>query len=355
MTGTDGASTYTRATMERGILGGPRRADADALYTEASAALAQGASQLRALSERLRVSITDDLTAPVSGGSPSDDDVVPGMREEHLARARGLLARLDLTVEDLDESRRFLERGLDGDPLAGVPQASDERSTGLGGTALRILEAQERERARIAEELHDGPAQVLANAAFQVEIVDRALRADPAAAASELRRLRAILDVELVRIRGFIHQLRPALDEAGGLDGALADAAERLTDETGIRTWLDLNAPESALDLPRRTAVVRVAQEALRNARKHSAASEVRVSTRLVDEHGNGRRSWLLEVSDDGRGFNVVETSEQRRRKHFGLRFMRERAQLVGAELEIDSGIAAGTTVRLRFREVARD
>ena len=80
--------------------------------------------------------------------------------------------------------------------------------------AMALLEAHEQERSRLAEELHDGPAQALANAIFQTEIVDRALREDPAAARTELLALRRMLERELDTLRGYINQLRPSLGEA---------------------------------------------------------------------------------------------------------------------------------------------
>jgi two-component system sensor histidine kinase DegS len=222
--------------------------------------------------------------------------------------------------------------------------------------ALRILEAQEQERARLAEELHDGPAQALANAIFRLEIVDRALRSQPAVAAKELRALRAVLEREMDRLRAFIHQLRPSLEEPDGLASAVGDAAERLVEETGIAVDVDLAAPEGMLDLPRRTAVLRIALEALRNIRKHSGAARVRVSTRLeAPAAGSDHPSWVLEVADDGRGFRIDEADARATRRHFGLRFMRERAQLVGAALEIKSDQAGGTTIRLSLDPLAEE
>jgi two-component system sensor histidine kinase DegS len=214
--------------------------------------------------------------------------------------------------------------------------------------ALQLLEAQEEERARVAEELHDGPAQALANISFQVEIVDRTLRADPAAVGRELDELRRLLHRESDRLRGFIHQLRPPLVEETGLENALREMAELLTEETGIPVDLSLEAPPASLDLVHRSAVLRVTQEALRNVRKHARASRVWLTTRLeegtVDQPAGG---WVLEIRDDGEGFEVNEELAPTARHHFGLRFMRERARHVGARLEIRSAPGLGTTVRL--------
>jgi two-component system nitrate/nitrite sensor histidine kinase NarX len=86
--------------------------------------------------------------------------------------------------------------------------------------------------------------------------------------------------------------------------------------------------------------VLRIVQEALQNVRKHAAATSVVVSTVLEDGQ------WVLEVRDDGRGFDTGAVAA-RGRRNFGLQFMRERAELVGAQFEVRSRPEAGTVVRL--------
>jgi signal transduction histidine kinase len=83
--------------------------------------------------------------------------------------------------------------------------------------------------------------------------------------------------------------------------------------------------------------------------RKHSGAERVRLRTRLEAADPPDHDWWILEIQDDGRGFSQDEVALQAGRRHFGLRFMRERAQLVGGWLEIVSEAAAGTTVRLKL------
>jgi signal transduction histidine kinase len=218
-----------------------------------------------------------------------------------------------------------------------------------GEVGRLVLEAHESERARLAEALHDGPAQVLSNAVLRIRVVERALRDDPASAMAELDGLRQDLERETERLRDYIRQLRPAALEPGDLGTELSEVAGQLRVDPGLEVAIDLSAPEDELDPEALTAVLRIALEALRNIRKHARAARVRVATRLepaepADEPG----WWILEVEDDGKGF-VVDAPETAGRRHFGLRFMRERAQQVGGQLEIVSGAAAGTTVRLRL------
>lgn len=221
--------------------------------------------------------------------------------------------------------------------------------------AMALLAAHEQERSRLAEELHDGPAQALANAIFQTEIVDRAVRSDPTAARAEILALRQMLERELEALRGYINQLRPSLGEAAGLDDALRDSANAMSQRTGMPVEMRLEGPSDQLHESARTVVLRVAQEALRNIAKHSGATRAWVRTYTTegtasddgDTPGGATRQWVLEVGDDGRGFDFADVAAHPNRRHFGLRFMRERAELLGSNLMFQTGPAAGTVVRL--------
>jgi two-component system sensor histidine kinase DegS len=210
--------------------------------------------------------------------------------------------------------------------------------------AMALLAAHEQERSRLAEELHDGPAQALANAIFQTEIVDRTLRDDPVAARAEISALRHMLERELDTLRGYINQLRPSLGEAAGLDDALRDSANAMSQRTGLSVEIRFEASGDELHEAARTVVLRVAQEAMRNVAKHSGATRawVRTFTTGVEE-----RRWVLEVGDDGRGFDFASVAAHPNRRHFGLRFMRERSDLLGSQLSIQTSPSAGTVVRL--------
>jgi two-component system sensor histidine kinase DegS len=244
------------------------------------------------------------------------------------------LSRLELASRNLEATWLFLEH--DDASLAmeeGVPLTrSDLR--------MRIVQAQEEERVRLAQEIHDGPAQMIANAFFQVDYVERLMERDPRLASTELRYLREVMRRELADIRSFIGQLRPpALDELG-LDGAIRETVGTFTASVELRTETSLEGPGGDLSEMQQTVVLRILQEALQNVRKHATAHVVTVSTR-VDEDG-----WTLEVGDDGRGFDI-DAVGSRGRRNFGLRFMQERAELVGGRLAIRSRPGTGTIVRL--------
>ena len=205
---------------------------------------------------------------------------------------------------------------------------------------LRLVEAQETERARLAQEVHDGPAQALSNAIFQVELIEKLIDSDLPLARSELHYLRELLRRELDGVRSFISQLRPPILDELGLNGAITDAVSRLRTLTGLDIATDLAAPTDGLTDAQRTVALRVAQESLQNVRKHAAATHVTVTTALRDD------GWTLEVGDDGRGFDPGDMAA-RGRRNFGLQFMRERADLIGARFDVRSHPDGGTVVRL--------
>jgi two-component system sensor histidine kinase DegS len=277
------------------------------------------------------------LTAAEAGAS---DARARALRTEveNLGRAleghRSALAKLELAERTLQRTWLFLERG---DSTLVAPDDTPGAGTDV---AMRIVEAQEAERARLAQEIHDGPAQAFTNAIFQAEYAERVSATDPAATTAEIRILRDVLRRELTNLRGFIGQLRPPLLDELGLDGAIEEAADNLRSTSKLTVTTDLRAPNDSLGDNQQTVALRVTQEALQNVRKHAAASTVVVSTDVADH------AWTLEIRDDGRGFDVGAVAA-RGRRNFGLQFMRERAELIDAGFDVRSRPDGGTVVRL--------
>jgi len=195
------------------------------------------------------------------------------------------------------------------------------------------LQAQEEERARVARDLHDEVNQSLTGLLLRLEA---AREAAPPELEEELAETKALANQAMRELLSLARQLRPtALDDLG-LAAATAGQVEQLARgeiEAGIDTQGDLS------DLPddAQLVVYRVAQEALANAARHSAAGRVDVQLRRLGDGG-----VELTVADDGRGF-AFEESE----RGLGIGGMRERALLIGGELTIESRPGRGTTVRL--------
>ena len=342
----------------------------DGLHSEATTAIAYSANTLRSVRERYRETYveelarwqeltdeldqldrrphddrprlvtpaSDDVAAANAAEAGADDARLRALRAEVAELGHDLgdhqteLAKLEIAIRNLESAWLFMKRGD-----ASLVANGDALPTEF---QMKIIEAQEAERSRLAQEIHDGPAQVLSNAIFQVEYIERVIDHDERLARTELRFLRELLRRELGSVRTFISQLRPPVLDELGLDGAIADAVARTTALTGLAITTNLAAPSDALNETEQTVVLRIVQEALQNVRKHGGASSVVVSSAVED---NG---WVLTVRDDGRGFDVGAVAA-RGRRNFGLQFMQERAELVGARFEVHSRPDGGTIVRL--------
>ncbi len=259
-----------------------------------------------------------------------------GRQETELTRLEAVEHAVEDTWVLLEQGRRPGSANGTGKPLS--PEL-----------AVRVVEAQEAERARLAQEIHDGPAQALSNAVFQVEYVERVLEGEEPLARSELRYLRELLRRELSDVRTYVSQLRPRVLDELGFDGAIRQTVDNTTTLAGIAIEINLLAPGAGLSDAQQTVVLRLLQEALQNIRKHASASRAWVQTRVEDD------TWRLEIRDDGRGFDVDDVAA-RGRRNFGLQFMRERAELIGARFEVTSRPGGGTVVWLAIplQEVSR-
>jgi signal transduction histidine kinase len=205
------------------------------------------------------------------------------------------------------------------------------------------LAAAEQERTRWARELHDDTLQGLASVRLGLAASLRRAGADDALATA-VREAIGQLDAEIAGLRALITELRPAALDQLGLAAAFEALANRAR-EGGLEVDVSIDLPHD-LDpkLPRllpelETAVYRIAQEALTNARKHGDARRAVVEVREQDHHVD------VEVRDDGRGFDVAA----RNGGGFGLVGMRERVELLDGTLEIDSAVGGGTTIRAVF------
>jgi len=198
-----------------------------------------------------------------------------------------------------------------------------------GSAALR---AQEEERARVARELHDEVNQSLTGVLLHLEA---ARAAAPPAMAEELAQTKVAANQAMSELLSLARQLRPtALDDLG-LKAAVAGLVEGFA-QSETSASFESEGDFADLDDDISLVVYRVAQEALSNAARHSGAECLDVGLRRVGE------GVELTVTDDGQGYTFADAEGG-----LGLPGMRERALLIGADLEFESGPGRGTTVRL--------
>lgn len=205
---------------------------------------------------------------------------------------------------------------------------------------LKIILAQEEERKRIAREIHDGPAQMLANLVLRTEIVERMLvKQEFGLVQAEVVDLKGQVRYSLEEMRKVIFNLRPmALDDLG-LIPTLRKYVHDYEEKTKIRTSFETRGKEHRLSSAMEAAVYRLVQEGLSNAAKHAYPSYV-----LVEITYQAQLIKIV-VKDNGLGFNVKKFSEQGNRESFGLVGMRERVELLEGRMEIQSAENQGTTI----------
>jgi two-component system sensor histidine kinase DegS len=259
---------------------------------------------------------------------------VEGLGRE-LAGLQTRLKHIDVAARQLDVLAGYLGST---DPHEDEPRPVDIDDT-PAAMSLRIVQAQEGERQRMAEDIHDGPAQVLTNAIFQVEYLTRVLPTGDRASAAELAFLRDMLREGLEEVRNFITDLRPPVVDMG-LAAAIAERAREIEARHGIQMRTQVDGIDARLTPSAKASVLRIVQEALQNVRKHAAATEVVI----------GLEGDALVIADNGRGFDVMRLASGLSR-NFGLQFMRERAELMGGKLQIESRQGEGTRILLRLPE----
>ncbi|TRO56574.1 HAMP domain-containing sensor histidine kinase [Streptomyces sp. IB201691-2A2] len=246
-----------------------------------------------------------------------------------LDRLTRLMTTVDLLRpgQRLPEGRRSETAELIRTFNAMLGRLEHERAT----SSARILLAQEAERRRIAQELHDEVGQsmtaILLSLKRAADEADGPLR-------DELQQAQEITRGSLDEVRRLVRRLRPGVLEDLGLISGLTSLTTEFATHAGLRVLRRFDTDLPALDAETELVLYRVAQEALTNAARHAEAGQVEVSL----HHTDG--AVVLSVVDDGRGTGIA-------REGAGIRGMRERALLIGATLDVTSQPPAGTQVRL--------
>jgi signal transduction histidine kinase len=203
---------------------------------------------------------------------------------------------------------------------------------------IAALNAVIAERDRISREMHDSLAQMLAYVRYKAHALrDALLRGEYQQVETGLGQLEEAADAAYSDVRATILDLRTAIVPDGGLIASLRNYSCQFEQEWHIKTVLVVEgklphfAPATDIQL------LRIIQEAMSNVRKHSGAQHVTIRVARSGE------CTIISVEDDGKGFDPILVEGL----HFGLATMRERAQQVNAQLEIDSHVGAGTIVRI--------
>jgi two-component system sensor histidine kinase UhpB len=247
------------------------------------------------------------------------------------------LTELMRTVDPLRPGRRIPVYGDDAEVVeltATFNRMLDRLEEERRDSARRLLAGQEAERRRIAQELHDEIGQTLTALMLQL---GSATKQAPAPLREEMAEAQETARSTLADVHRIVRQLRPeALDDLG-LESALATLTNRLAERTGIRISRRIDRSLPALEPEQELVIYRIAQEGLTNVVKHSGAQSAELRLQ------NGTAGLNLSVVDRGVGMNGAQPEGS------GIRGMRERAVLIGAELTVEGNREGGVEVRLRL------
>jgi two-component system sensor histidine kinase DegS len=252
------------------------------------------------------------------------------------------------TLQEQQKERREMVRLLEeflaqqdrnANTLAGV-QAEDATELEM---ISRIIEAQEDERLRISQQIHDGPTQTMSNLVLQAEVCERFVDKDPLEAKTELAGLKSTIHHVLQEMRRFIFDVRPMILDDLGLVPTLRRYIQDFSERSRVETNLVVQGVEKRLPRHIEISVFRVVQEALTNVDKHGHAPHARI---VLEIEG---RQVTVAVEDDGVGFNLQQVGASLAEaggRMMGIASMRQRVEtLLKGKLVIESTPGRGTRV----------
>jgi len=206
----------------------------------------------------------------------------------------------------------------------------------------RIVVLEEEVRKELARDLHDGPVQLLSAIIMQLQFAQQLMRRAPEELETELGDTGKLASKALGQLRNMLFDLRPVILETEGLMPAVRAYAELLMGEGEVKVHLNVTEPGEQLPKRMEKNVFSIIQEAVTNIRKHAQAENIWIS--ITPQEGR----LVVGVRDDGRGFDLAQVERSYgKRGTLGLFHIRERAEILGAELDIDSAIDEGTVIRL--------
>lgn len=208
---------------------------------------------------------------------------------------------------------------------------------------LRIIEAQEAERRRVSRDIHDGPAQVMANVVLKAEYCEKIIDEDIAGTKVELQGLKETVRESLRDIRKIIYDLLPMSLADLGLIPTIEKLIRDYEKDTGVSVEFKADQQKELTIKPLiEVTLFRIVQEALNNIRKHACANKVRVSMVIRENEAE------IYIEDDGKGFDVAVLKEsQNGDRGYGIYSMQERIDLLKGTLVIDTTKDTGTAIHV--------
>ena len=258
--------------------------------------------------------------------------------ERSLVRMKEMVERSEALVAQVGVALEFLQGDLSG---ITTEMENLEAHRQLSGQVIRI---QEEERKRVAREIHDGPAQDMANVVLKADLCEKFLSLEERQKAiKELHELKDMVKLSLKEVRRIMFNLRPmALDDLG-LVPTLKRYLEDIQQQSAFSVELSVQGTPRRLSTEAEVSLFRIVQEALNNSRKHSRATNVNVKLDY------GTRYVSATIQDNGVGFAPDGAETELLFDQYGLMNMRERAEYLGGTLSVTSEPRQGTRVLARL------
>ncbi|RQD72256.1 MAG: histidine kinase [Tindallia sp. MSAO_Bac2] len=241
-------------------------------------------------------------------------------------RSEELMSTVSMALKLLtnDLSRFFSQMG----------EVQTQQSMGLS-----IIRAQEEERKRVARDIHDGPAQSLANIVMRAEFCMKLMEVSPEKVSGELEELMELVRNSLGDVRKIIFDLRPMSLDDLGLLSALKRYTEQYSETFGIHVEISVIGSEKRFDNSIEIGLFRVIQEALTNVQKHTNSDEVVIKIEFMPKKLN------VLIRDNGQGFDPEQVEPENESSGYGIMGMKERVQLMKGTINIKSQRGNGTQI----------
>jgi two-component system sensor histidine kinase DegS len=268
-----------------------------------------------------------------------------------LTTMRGQLEKFQSIREQLEREQTFLSQLMNQiqgvDTLATGEDTSNNSAPKATVNIVRIVQAQEEEKMRLARLMHDGPAQSLTNFILQTEICQRLFDRDPARAAEELNNLKTNASITFQKVRDFIFDLRPMMLDDLGVIPTVRRYVDSFREKNDINTKLELLGEERRLQAHREVMLFRGIQELMGHARDYANANELVVRLDMTSDRVK------VDIEDNGRGFDAQsafsgdETVAEPRAQ--SIITLKEKFELVGGRISVNSNETDGTQVHMEL------
>jgi len=257
--------------------------------------------------------------------------------EVNLKQAEDILRSAEKLIGQVSVAMNFLAG-----ELGNVEVSDDESSIEIG---IRFLESMENEKKKISREIHDGPAQAIANLVMKADICKAVIKKDVVQGFIELDELKDSVRATLQEIRHIIYELRPGLLDDHELIPALESLVVDFRKQLGIDIKLVAGTERKGVSSVVQIAVFRLIQEALNNIKKHAEAKHVQIRVAF------GPKYIDVMIKDDGNGFDTEQVFKRIKAvgASYGLRGMKERIEQFYGEFSCISQIGVGTELAFKI------